>query len=268
MDEKKDGEKKVHKKSTGKGSFSKKEVFKFINDNFMGISILLSTIILSCALIVTFGGGSAIGIGGGGSPLQDPSSAPNQPGGSGAVGEQAIAPDLGDAPFLGNKRAKVTIVEYSDYECPFCARFYSETLGKIKSEYVDTGKVKFVYKDYPITSIHAQAQKAAEAARCVGEQLGNEGYFAMHDKIFEGQSVLSVSSLKQWSREVGANGSQFDSCLDSDKYGAAVQADLSEGSSLGVSGTPTFFINDKMVVGAVPFEQLVSVIESELESAN
>jgi len=159
------------------------------------------------------------------------------------------------------------MVEYSDYECPFCSRFFSETLAQIKTNYVDTGQVKFVYKDFPL-AFHPEAQKSAEAARCVREQLGDAGYWEMHDMLFENQQSLSVANYKQWARQLGANGTQFDSCLDSDKYAALVKADFDEGTALGVSGTPTFFINDVQVVGAVPYAQISSVIEKELGNTN
>lgn len=104
-----------------------------------------------------------------------------------ASGEGRDSVDVGDAPFLGDANAPVVMIEFSDYECPFCGRFFSQTLPQVKSEYVDTGKVKFVYKDFPLTSIHFNAQAAAEAARCVRDQLGDDGYWNMHDAVFESQ---------------------------------------------------------------------------------
>jgi protein-disulfide isomerase len=237
---------------------------KFIRDNFLGVSILFSTVIFSITLVSLFGNGNGVFRG---STTVTPPTA-QQGSGNQVAGTQATAPGIGDAPFLGNADAPVTVVEFSDYECPFCARFFSNTLDQLKQEYINTGKVKFVYKDFPISSIHPQAQKAAESARCVREQLGDDGYWKMHDKLFEGQQLLGVASFKQWAREVGASGGQFDSCLDSGKYASLVQDDASQGAALGVNGTPTFFIGDKMVVGAVPYEQISSVIEGELGGAN
>lgn len=244
-----------------------KSIFNFVNSNFMGISILASTIILSGTLIFIFGSGASVrpqtaAL----APTPSTPSAPDPSGG--AVGERSTAPVVGDAPTLGDPNALVTIVEFSDFECPFCSRFFDQTLARIKSEYVDTGEARFVYKDFPLVSIHPQAQKAAEASRCVREQLGDDGYWAMHDTLFENQQLLGVASFKQWARELGANGVQFDSCLDSSKYADAVDVDTNEGIALGVNGTPTLFINDVRVVGAVPFEQIASVIERELENTN
>jgi len=95
-----------------------------------------------------------------------------------------VSVDIGDSPVLGDSNAPVTIVEFSDYECPFCGKFFSETSPILRSTYIDTGKVKLVYKDFPITRAHPYAQKAAEAARCVRDQLKDDGYWKMHDKMF------------------------------------------------------------------------------------
>ncbi len=167
------------------------------------------------------------------------------------------------SPYKGNENAPVIVVEYSDYECPFCGRFYSETLSLIESRYINTGKVRFVYKDFPL-SFHPNAQKAAEATRCVKEQKGDEGYWAMHDKIFENQQSLSIASLRLWANEIGLNMQQFDSCLQSGKMATVVQKDFSEGQQDGVQGTPAFFINGKIISGAQPFPAFQQAIESEL----
>lgn len=171
--------------------------------------------------------------------------------------------ELGDAPVKGEANAPATIVEFSDYECPFCGKFYTETLPLIQEQYIKTGKVKLVYKDFPL-DFHPSAQKAAEAARCVGEQKGDEGYWKMHDLLFENQQTLSVANYKKWARSLGVVGTKFDQCLDEGKYAAAVQADLKYGQKLGVSGTPSFFINGKMVTGSQPFEVFKQVIDAEL----
>lgn len=167
------------------------------------------------------------------------------------------------APVKGDKNAPVTIVEYTDYECPFCGRAYQQTYPLIKSEYIERGKVKYVVKDFPL-SFHPNAQKAAEAAHCVREQKGDEGYFSMHDKIFENQQSLSVDNYKNWARELGVNGAQFDSCLDSGKMAGTVRKGFSEGQSDGVQGTPAFFINGKLISGAQPYPAFQQAIDAEL----
>lgn len=167
-----------------------------------------------------------------------------------------------DDAVLGNPDAPVTIVEFSDFECPFCARFVSQTLPKLKEKYIDTGKVKLIYRDFPL-SFHPDAQKAAEAAESARELGGDEAYWAMHDKMFYSRD-LSIASLKQYARDIGLNGEAFDKLLDSGKYSSEVNKDFRDGQRNGVSGTPTFFINGKTLVGAQPFEAFEQIIEAEL----
>jgi predicted DsbA family dithiol-disulfide isomerase len=168
--------------------------------------------------------------------------------------------ELGDSPMKGDVNAPVTIVEFTDYECPFCSRFYAETYPLLVQNYISTGKAKFVVKDFPL-GFHPDAQKAAEAARCFDEQ---GDYFDMHDKIYENQRNLDVDSLKQYAKDLGANAAEFDSCLDSGKYASVVQEDAAYGASLGVTGTPAFFINGKLLTGAQPYSVFEDFIEAEL----
>lgn len=171
--------------------------------------------------------------------------------------------EIGDSPIKGDKNAPVTIVEFSDYECPFCARFYSQTLSQIQKEYIDNGKVKLVFKDFPL-GFHQNAQKAAEAARCARDQGGDEKYYLMHDKLFELGVVGGVDSFKQYAKDLGLDSSKFDSCLTSGKYGEDVKKDMSYGSTIGVRGTPAFFINGNLVSGAQPFQVFQQAIDAEL----
>jgi protein-disulfide isomerase len=161
---------------------------------------------------------------------------------------------------LGDDDAPITIIEFSDYECPFCTRFYLNTLPQIKSEYIDTGKVKLIYRDYPL-GFHANAQKAAEAAECAGEQ---GKYYEMHDKLFDEGVDGGVSSFKQYAKEIGLNAEEFNECLDSGEMASEVQKDFQDGQRAGVQGTPTFFINGKILKGAQPFEVFKQIIEEEL----
>ena len=176
--------------------------------------------------------------------------------------------ELGDSYFKGDADAPVTIVEFSDFECPFCTRFWTQTLPSIESEYIDTGKVKFHYRDFPL-GFHQNAQKAAEAARCAGEQGGNDAYFAMHDIIFDEGVEGGSAKYKGYASDIGLNTADFDTCLDSGKYGEATQDDLKYGSSIGVQGTPAFFIgNDEngyvLLSGAQPFAAFQQIIDAEL----
>ncbi|PIN89940.1 disulfide bond formation protein DsbA [Candidatus Pacearchaeota archaeon CG10_big_fil_rev_8_21_14_0_10_34_76] len=182
-----------------------------------------------------------------------------------------------DDPVLGEENAPVEIIEFSDYQCPFCRKFWTETFPLLKSEYIDTGKVRFVYRDFPLDSIHSAATPAAEAANCVMEQGGDEAYFKMHDKIFQEGNILdggdantgpvrsTVSftneDLKKWANDVGYD---IDTCLDSGKFRSEVQKDLNDGSSYGVQGTPGFFINGKPLSGAQPYSVFKQIIDAEL----
>lgn len=179
---------------------------------------------------------------------------------------ERVEVNIEGAPAEGKKNAPVVMVEYTDYQCPFCSRHFLQTYPQIKTDYIDTGKVLYVTKDFPL-SFHENAQKAAEAAHCVREQKGDEGYFMMHDKLFENQQSLSVDNYKKWARELGANGAQFDSCLTSGKMASVVSKGLQEGQQDGVQGTPGFFINGKLVSGAQPFAAFKSVIDAELAAA-
>jgi len=176
--------------------------------------------------------------------------------------ETIVDVSIDDDAILGDEDALVTIVEFSDFECPYCARFYSDTMGQIVSEYIDTGLVNLVFRDFPL-SFHANAQKAAEATECAEEQ---DQFWEMHDTIFENQAAITVDDLKQYASDLGLDTEAFNECLDSDKYYDEVQNDFQEGQSYGVSGTPAFFINGRELVGAQPFSAFQEIIEEELNS--
>ena len=161
----------------------------------------------------------------------------------------------------GNKDAPVTIVEFSDYECPFCQRFYLQTLPQIEEKYIKTGKARLIYRDFPL-DFHKNAEKAAEAAECAGEQ---DKYYEMHNKLFETGVSGGVSAFKQYATDLKLNSTKFNECLDSGKMKAEVQKDAADGQSLGVTGTPAFFINEQELVGAQPFSVFEQVIEDELK---
>lgn len=146
---------------------------------------------------------------------------------------------LAGSPSLGRSEAPVTMVEFSDYQCPFCRRYFDATLPAIKKEYVDTGKVRYVFRDFPIDQIHPQARKASEAARCAGDQ---GKYWEMHDLLFRNQQALQVERLKAHAKGLGLDTAAFDDCLDKGKHGAVVQKSYEDGVAAGVRGTPAFFI--------------------------
>jgi predicted DsbA family dithiol-disulfide isomerase len=165
-------------------------------------------------------------------------------------------------PTWGDDAATVTLVEFSDFECPYCAGF-TETLQRIKREY--EGRIRLVFRQFPLTQIHPNAMKAAEASLCAAEQ---EQFWPFHDVLFADQQGLGVSQLKEKARQVGMDGQTFDSCLDSGRHTEAVEADLQAGARLGVSGTPALFVNGRPAEGgAVGFEAVAAMIEDELARA-
>ncbi len=168
---------------------------------------------------------------------------------------------IDDDTIKGSADAPVTIIEWSDFECPFCARFYEQTLGQIIEDYIETGKVKFVYRDFPLNSIHPNAQKAAEAAECADEQ---GKFWEMHDMLFEKGVSGGVASFKQYAEDLGLDTAEFNDCLGSGKMALEVAKDMRDGQAMGIGGTPGFIINENLVTGAQPFSVFKQVIEGEL----
>ena len=187
-------------------------------------------------------------------------SAPSQPSPAADLDMDELADD---DPFLGKADAPVTIIEFSDYECPFCARFYSQTLGQIKSEYIDTGKVKFVYRDFPL-SFHPQAVPSAVAANCAGEQ---DKYFEYHDKIFinGGAGGKGAADYKRYAEEISLDIGTWETCLNNPKHKTEIQKDMSDGTKAGIRGTPGFVINGQLISGAQPFSVFQQIIDAELQ---
>jgi len=196
----------------------------------------------------------------------------NDPNGNGVINSI----NLDDDPKVGSKNAKINFIEFSDFQCPFCRRFYEDSLIQLEKEYIDTGKILFVFKDFPLP-FHEGAQDYAESAECANEQ---GKWKEMHDKIFNeqaksGQGTVPYpgkATVKQWAKEIKLDSEKFDSCFDSGKYAQEVQKDLSDGESYGVSGTPSFFVgNDKtgytQIVGAQPYPAIKQVIDEALSKA-
>jgi protein-disulfide isomerase len=146
---------------------------------------------------------------------------------------------ISGAPVLGNADAIVTLVEYSDYQCPFCSRHYKQVMPELVKNYVESGKLKYVMRENPIQSIHSKAMGASQAALCAGDQ---GKYWEMHNIMFDNQKQLAVENLKAYSVELGLDTATFDSCLDEGKYEKRVNDDLASGKALGVRGTPAFVL--------------------------
>lgn len=180
----------------------------------------------------------------------------------------AVNVSADDDAVLGNADAPVTIIEFSDFQCPFCRKFYKETLPQIKRDYLLTGKAKLVYRDFPLP-FHQGATPAAEGAECARAQ---GKFWEMHDVIFDEQEKqgsgtvqFTADDVKKWAAKIGLNTLKFNQCLDSEKYKQEVEKDIADGSAAGVSGTPAVFINGRLVVGAQPFAAFKAIIDEELK---
>ena len=241
----------------------KLEIDKFLKNYGTPISILIGALIIAGSIYVS-NGGTIQGFG-----LKNSAKSPNTatpP--PAAVPGAAVNVSADDDPVLGNANAPVTMIEFSDFQCPFCRKLWRDALPQIKAKYIDTGKAKFVYRDFPL-DIHPMAEATAQAAQCANEQ---GKFWQYHDKVFEEQDKLgqgtiqyTLNDLKQWAKEIGLNVAQFNSCLDSGKYTQEIEKDLQDGIAAGVTGTPGSFINGRQIKGAVPFAQFEKIIEEELK---
>jgi len=166
---------------------------------------------------------------------------------------------LDDDPIFGPADAPITIIEFSDYQCPFCQRWHAQVWPKIKETYGD--KVRLVYRDFPLYSLHPEAAPAAEAANCANEQ---GKFWEYHDLLFSGELPLGRETYLAYAERLGLNQSQFTQCLDERRYRAEVEGDYTYAANLGINSTPTFFINGIALIGAQPFEIFQQVIDLEL----
>jgi predicted DsbA family dithiol-disulfide isomerase len=165
-------------------------------------------------------------------------------------------------PSHGPANAPVTIVEFSDFECPFCKNLFP-VMKLVENTYAD--KVRVVYRQFPLTTLHPNAQKAAEASLCAHDQ---QRFWEFHDAMFQDQSNLTVSALKEKAAKLKLDEAAFSSCLDSGKHVETVRKDVAEGVRLGITGTPATFINGRYLNGAVPYAEFVKIIEEELQKAS
>jgi len=201
-------------------------------------------------------------------PSTQQAQAPAQP-----TAPQTFQVSLEDDPFKGDPNAPVTIVEFSDFQCPFCSRFFDQTLPLIEENYINTGKVKLVYKDLPLDNLHPNARPAHIAAECADEQ---GKFWEYHDALFEKQSEwqrLSSSDLQttlvQYADDFGLQTASFEACLNSPEIADEVNADFLQAASFGATGTPTFFIGNEKdgfvkLVGALPYAVFQGVIDNQL----
>ena len=162
-------------------------------------------------------------------------------------------------PTKGPESAPITIVEYADFQCPYCTRALA-SLKQVEEKYA--GKIRIVFRDFPLSQIHPFAAKAAEAGACANDQ---GKFWPMHDKLFANQTKLAVTDLKQHATDLGLDATEFGTCLDSGKHAAEIKKSVEEGQRYGLSGTPSFFINGRLIVGAQPYDSFAQVIDEELE---
>lgn len=162
------------------------------------------------------------------------------------------------APVRGASGAPVTIVEFSDFHCPFCRKVVP-VLDQVRAKYGD--KIKIVYRDFPLDNLHPQARAASAAARCASEQ---GRFWEFHDKLLQNDADASPATLDRFAKEVGMDGSAFEACRTSGTYKTSIQASIQEGTTLGITGTPTFFINGRILVGAQSFDAFAKIIDQEL----
>ncbi len=177
-------------------------------------------------------------------------------------------------PSKGSQSAKLILVEFTDFQCPFCSRHFQQTSPQIDREYVNTGRVRHVVRDFPIEAIHKDALKAAEAAHCAGDQ---GQYWQMNDRLFNSQNALAPDHLSAYAGALGLDVKSFQQCLDSNKYSARIRQDLVEAQKVGVQATPSFFLGMpepggssvrvvKMIAGAHPYTVFKEAIDSLLSS--
>lgn len=239
-------------------------------------AIILGSIIISIAILIQ-GGVIKIGPkasnGQAAAPAASPSpaqQAPQQP--------TSAKVSVDDDPVLGSKEAKVTLIEFSDYECPFCKRHFTDVYPSLKKDYIDTGKVKMVFRDYPLPFHDPMATFEANAASCAREQGGDSVYFKFHDSLFtktkSNGNGLTKDEVYQIASDIGLNQADLKTCADSLKYAEEVKKDVVDGSSAGVSGTPSFFagksdpsgtITGNIIVGAQPYTAFQSAIDPLLK---
>jgi protein-disulfide isomerase len=171
--------------------------------------------------------------------------------------------DRANEPTIGNKSAKVTVVEFADFQCPYCKNFFSQSFSTLKTKYIDTGKIKYVFRHFPLP-FHQNAEIAAEAGECANQQ----GKFWQYNDVLytkgNGDGTgLASADLKKYASDLGLNTGTFNQCLDSNATASIVKADLAEGTKDGVTGTPAFYINGVQILGAQP----TSIFEQAIDAA-
>lgn len=255
-------------------------IFSFLFNTIPG-STIVGAIIISLAILVSGGVIKIKGV--------TTSATPSLAAQASSAPTQAVAPQptedtspkqvsVDDDPVLGDKNAPITLIEFSDYECPFCKRHFDQTLPQLMKDYIDTGKVKLVYRDFPLSFHDPMATTEAIAANCAREQGGDSAYFKFHDEMFKRTTSngngLSKDKIYTIATDLGLNTDNFKSCVEAEKYKDEVTKDIADGSASGVSGTPGFFIGKSSpdgkitgtpLVGAQPYAAFKTIIDQQLK---
>lgn len=175
---------------------------------------------------------------------------------------QRVEVSTDDDPSLGPEDAPITIIEFSDFQCPYCATWYQQTFARLIAEYPD--QIRFVYRDLPLP-MHSEAIPAAEAANCANEQ---GAFWQYHNALFSGQYVLGRESYEKYAQSLGLDMTSFTACLDDQRYQDEILADAEDASQVGINGTPSFVINGRILVGALPYSDFKAIIDEELGVTN
>ncbi len=239
-------------------------------------AILIGSLIISAGIFSARGGVEKTSNAGSAAIQQPGNVVAPQPPDNAPSGPVKVSTD--DDPVLGDKNAPVTLIEFSDYECPFCKRSFDQLLPELKKNYIDTGKVKLVFRDFPL-SFHANAGKEAEAAECARAQGNDATYFKYHDQIFakttSNGTGLALTELPVIAKSLGLDVTAFQQCLDAGKFKDEVAKDMADGVAVGVSGTPSWIvgassqdgiITGNLIVGAQPFSAFKTVIDEMLSA--
>jgi protein-disulfide isomerase len=170
-------------------------------------------------------------------------------------------PATSDDPSIGPENAVLTIVEFSDFECPFCKQAFP-IVRELMATYDD--RVRYIYRDYPVDALHPNARRAAEAGACAHEQ---GKFWAFHDRLFANQNALARDDLSVHARAAGLDGDAFERCMETNRFTSEVENDFQDGVALGVRGTPTWFLNGHKVEGVIPQQMFIEIIEAVLTAA-
>lgn len=240
------------------------------------INLSVNTVIIGAfvlGLAVGFSGGLLTTQGASLTGIGNTDSNPSQPSGQEGQQDNTDTVDLSQInmsgePVLGESDAPVTMVIYEDFECPFCKRFEDNAFQQIKTNYVDTGQVKVIWKDRPLVQLHPWAEPAAAAMECVYREGGDDAFWTVKSKIFANQKDLSKSNvqsqIKNWASMEGVSESAVQSCIDNENPLEEVRRDSENGKNIGASGTPTVFVDGRKLVGAQPYSNFKSAIEDAL----